>query len=200
MREVSASSGPHLRALESDRVAVWCLDFLPSATEVYRLCSTNMEIELGGECYRPFPFSISAISEEGNGALTNLQITCSNLSDEFSGIAEANRGFTGATVVLRLALASQEGVAEQIFAETFRIQTARISRTDAVFTVGNEDLMGQDIPSRRFSGKCPLSYKGDLCGYAGAIATCDRTLNGSNGCTAHDNQARFGGWPAIPKA
>jgi hypothetical protein len=42
-------------------------------------------------------------------------------------------------------------------------------------------------------------YKGAQCGYAGALASCDGTFNGPNGCVAHANQARYGGFRFAPK-
>lgn len=45
---------------------------------------------------------------------------------------------------------------------------------------------------------CSHRYKGALCGYTGTIAACDLSLDGPNGCTVHDNQARFGGAPSLP--
>jgi hypothetical protein len=38
---------------------------------------------------------------------------------------------------------------------------------------------------------------GAQCGYIGALATCDLTLNGANGCRFHNNEQRMGACPGI---
>jgi phage-related protein len=41
------------------------------------------------------------------------------------------------------------------------------------------------------------NYKGPQCRYAGALANCDGTYSGANGCVVHDNAGRFGAFPGI---
>ncbi len=52
-------------------------------------------------------------------------------------------------------------------------------------------------PEMYWPNFCIWKYKSTQCGYTGALATCTRTLDGTNGCEAHNNQVRFGGFPGI---
>jgi phage-related protein len=61
------------------------------------------------------------------------------------------------------------------------------------------------------SRECGFMWQGGGAGYPNVTGTldsenfpfadatkCDHTLKGSNGCLAHNNVKRFGGFPAIP--
>jgi len=53
------------------------------------------------------------------------------------------------------------------------------------------------LPRRRFTSVCYWRYKApDTCGYSGELATCKKDLVD---CKAHNNLARFGGFPGVPE-
>lgn len=82
--------------------------------------------------------------------------------------------------------------------ETFIITGSGINDTKVEFNLGVESAVTQRFPNyRQFKNRCAWKYKGQRCKYAGALATCDYSRDGPNGCAAHDNEINFGGFPGI---
>ena len=44
---------------------------------------------------------------------------------------------------------------------------------------------------------CPFTFKDGWCDYKGEIPDCDKTYSGPNGCKAHNNEVRFGGFVGL---
>src|SRR5205085_10528274 len=66
------------------------------------------------------------------------------------------------------------------------------------FTLGAENPLALNFPRhRQFKGRCVWRYKGYGCQYTGTKPTCDYTLDGDNGCVAHDNAINFRGLPGL---
>lgn len=73
---------------------------------------------------------------------------------------------------------------------------ARNYRMD--FVLGARNPLAQRFPRRlQWRDRCSWLYKSTDCGYAGALPSCDYSLQGGNGCAAHGNTQRFGGFPGI---
>jgi phage-related protein len=82
--------------------------------------------------------------------------------------------------------------------EDFTVVSASAQNYDVTFGLGAENPIALRFPRRRqFRDQCQWRYKGTECGYNGGLPSCDFTLNGPNGCTVHDNAARFGAFPGI---
>jgi len=77
------------------------------------------------------------------------------------------------------------------------------------------NILDVQVPLRMYYRDfCGFTYKSPECGYDFAYylgsgvnaelfplaseTSCDHTLRGPNGCLAHDNTLRFGGFPTIP--
>ena len=66
------------------------------------------------------------------------------------------------------------------------------------WTLGSENALALPFPRfKQRRDRCRFRYKDQDCGYSGGLATCDLSLDGSNGCTAHSNEINFGGFPGI---
>jgi phage-related protein len=175
---------------------LWVLELHPSAAEVVYLVNDNKVHTIGGIDYLPFPFSIDAQEKDGTGNLGTCSISIANTDNFFGHMLERSRGFSGENVIMRIINSGSV-----VLSQSFRVQTVSVGRSAASFTVGNEDLLKVGFPSQKyFRNRCRRQYKGTLCGYAGALATCDRTLRSTNGCEAHSNSSRGGMFPGIPKA
>ncbi|CDT54306.1 Putative Phage-related protein-like (fragment) [Vibrio coralliirubri] len=82
--------------------------------------------------------------------------------------------------------------------ETFQVTGASAKNYEVSWTLGAMDLLRVRTPRRRqMRNRCCWRYKSKECGYTGAQKYCDLSLQGLNGCTAHDNEGNFGGFPGI---
>lgn len=148
--------------------------------------------------YDPFPCSIETMSSDTKGTLSDLNVAVSNVTREISGFLEVNdmRGMTVKTIIVNTAnLADPTSKIE----EEFEITEITVTEEAVVFRLGHVRILNQIFPNGRFfRNNCRWIYKSAECGYSGGIATCSKVLEGSNGCRAHANQARFGGFPGIP--
>jgi phage-related protein len=82
--------------------------------------------------------------------------------------------------------------------EEFLIIDSRVANYVVSFNLGTESAVAHRFPNfRQFKNRCAWKYKGQRCKYAGALATCDYTRDGPNGCIAHNNEINFGGFPGL---
>lgn len=87
---------------------------------------------------------------------------------------------------------------EVVDTEYFKVVGAAVKGNVVTWTLGDDNPLASPFPRRRqLMDRCSWRYKSGNCGYVGAMSSCDLTLNGSNGCAAHDNDLRFGGFPGI---
>ncbi len=82
--------------------------------------------------------------------------------------------------------------------ETYDIVSTSAKGYNISFNLGMPNPLKSAFPIRKQrKNRCAWRYKGAKCGYTGGLATCDYTLDGANGCIAHNNTQRFGGFPGI---
>lgn len=83
-------------------------------------------------------------------------------------------------------------------AETFRVISASSSDYIVSFTLGAENPLALRFPFySQHRDRCRWRYKDAQCGYSGGMESCDLSLQGPNGCAAHGNERRFGGFPGL---
>jgi phage-related protein len=197
-----ASADPWLLFLEVDLPAVGTN---PATT--LRTVHNNEDVVYQGNTWTAFAFDIPPIDGKP-GELPQLQVRVSNVNRQIHSLLESYDGGAGGTVtffvVSRLDLS---GTPAQTW--TFEIQGATADEQWATFTLSATSPMKIPFPRGRYSvNHCPYKYNspsmqaaldpdGVWCGYSGAILDCDHTLEGTNGCRAHANSARFGGHPSI---
>lgn len=86
------------------------------------------------------------------------------------------------------------------FQETYSVTHASANSGDYTvsFTLGMENPLALRIPRRtQRKDRCQWRYKGSECGYGGSLPSCDYSLQGPNGCSVHNNERNFGGFPGI---
>jgi len=151
-----------------------------------------------GPCvYQPFNFEMGEFQVSSNGSVPSMEMQASNVMRILQGVIEQYAGVVGANLYLYV-LNTANPLGEPDLTLQFTI----------VQTVSDSKLvhlkLGASSPMRRlfpllmyWPNFCIWKYKSIQCGYTGDMPTCSRTLDGTTGCEAHDNNARFGGFPGI---
>lgn len=171
---------------------------ITSSTTLY-LVANPSSVTFDGNTYSPFPCDIAPVSTDSRGGLPDVEVSVSNVGLTISAYIEAN-DVRGKRV--RLLGVNSDNLADTTalaFDETYEIGDISVTQEVVRFRLGHVRMLEQRFPSRRFlRDNCVWLYKSDECGYAGVIATCDKSLESANGCRVHANQVRFGGFPGIP--
>lgn len=164
-----------------------------------RLVPNSSNIVFDGQTYNAFGCEISETTQDAKGGLHELSISVSNVTREISAFIEANelRGRRVRVQYVNSAnLADPDAV---VLDETYEIMGIQVKGAQFVtFTLGHDRISGHPFPSGRFyRDNCRWIYKSVECGYSGGLATCAKVLEGTNGCRAHANVTRFGGFPLL---
>lgn len=168
-----------------------------------RLARYTQAYTYDGNTYQPFPFAIGDIEEDTEGNLHTLELSVTDLSNIIKGYMEFYE-FDGAEVTISAVWSGDllvGGVETDrlFFTEKFDIRGWRGTWRHITFVLGFENHLKQPYPVRRaIRHRCSFVYKGLECAYSGDLPTCDFSLSGGNGCEAHANQLRFGGFPSLP--
>jgi phage-related protein len=168
-----------------------------SSGRTIRWAKATETVDFGND-YDPYPFEISEQSEDDQGNISEVTISFLDLgivAGELSGISLRDAS-------ARLYLVHWNGSAWETPAVIDQRFTVRSYTSDFKATavrLGTENFLEQPCPKRTMSRtRCSFRYKGDACGYSGTLTTCDYSLDGENGCKAHNNQSKFGGFPSLP--
>lgn len=170
-----------------------------NATTTIYLVANPASIVFDGNTYSPFPLELRTVASDSRGGLPDVEILVSNVDQQISTYVEANdlRGKR-----MRLIGVNSDNLADPaatVFDEQYEISEILVSEEVVTFRIGHSRLLEQRFPARRFlRDNCQWLYKGTECGYVGALATCDKQLEGSNGCRVHANVVRFGAFPGLP--
>ena len=205
--DTSTGDNALINANSLDLPFVWLLEVEVPTTPPsrVRICRYTESIDYGvnssGQAinYEPFPFSIEKIEEDSEGTLPSIAISVSNVTREIQALLEAYGGLIGQ--VTRLMLVNVTDLnGSPLLEYAGEVVSLTASESAVVFEVAAFRLASQPVPSKRaLSDFCRFKYKGGRCGYTGALPTCDKVLGGDNGCEAHANQERFGGFPSMPR-
>lgn len=185
--------------LSTDETWIFLLEVhLNGGAEIMRLARSTEQVTFNSLVYEPFPFQIGDIHTDGDGNLLSVDLAVMDVTGALR--AALNQfDYDGAKVILRLVETGGLATASRVLDQDFQILGVRGTYEQLVFSLGHPDFMLQIFPGRSFlRTRCSWPYKGTECGYAGALSSCDRTLEGINGCRVHANQTRFGGAPAVP--
>lgn len=167
----------------------------PAIIEVLHLVSNNEDIVLGGVNYTAFPFQVEFKYEAGTQA--DITVTAKDVTRVLQSRMQTYNGAVGFNV--RLMIYHQDDfTGKPEFEEYFQVVSATSSDYIVTWRLGAENLLDRRIPGRiQYKDRCSWAYKSEECGYLGAKTSCDYTLVGPNGCQAHNNARRFGGFPGI---
>lgn len=169
------------------------------ASNILRLTPNPVALTFAGETYQPRAVQIDQVQLDSRGGQAAVRVTVANVGREVSAYLETVE-VRGARVTIRYVnsanLADPTAV---VLEERYEIQAVQVSGdVSVVFTLGRERVTSTLLPAARFyRDYCRWLYKSSQCGYAGALASCDHILEGANGCRAHSNIPRFGGFPLL---
>lgn len=196
-----------------DGTAPWyvLLDVYPNKDDlsnVLRVVRNTDDVVWKGNTYTAFSFEIDSVQESTNGELPSVVVRVSNISRLVQSQLEPFSGGVGAKVVLTV-VQSSDLAGDPVQQFTWTILEASATEEWVNFTLGAPNPLRRPFPAGQYTkNHCMFRYNtpamqaacdpaGALCGYVGALTTCDLTLNGPNGCRFHNNTARFGGFPGI---
>jgi len=185
---------------------VWLFEVVvpSSPATMLRLAANTSHVNFGvnsnGDAirYERAAFTVSVLSETSDGKLPSIQVAAGNPTREIQALIEEYDGLIGQTAKLYLV---NVGAVEAGALMTYTGEVISTQSTEKAVSceVGAYTLQNQRLPSNRaLRDFCRFKYKSNRCGYTGAIADCDKSLDGPNGCRAHSNETRFGGFPGNP--
>lgn len=185
-----------------------------SATDAIMVVGHTEGVTFGSQTYSPFPISRAEFTVDNDGSLIDTTVTISNV-DRAVGVLTEQDYLRGRTVIYRLTNSALLATSTAVITERFVVGVVDISIMAATIHLGHANLLEQPFPGARYMrSRCRWVYGSTPCGYdatrSGAIADCDKTLNGDNGCVVHGDDEvtagkprlhplRFGGFPSIPR-
>lgn len=163
--------------------------------ETLRFVNNTDDVVWGGNTYSAFPIELDEIKNDGSGSFGTFSARVCNVNRVVQDYVEANDGLVGCTVRLIVVNAGELAADVSMLTTSWSVMSTKCDENWVVFSLGRSVLLSRRYPKyRALPSTCPLHYKGARCGYAGVMATCDRTLNA---CRDHDNAPRFGGRPGL---
>lgn len=168
-----------------------------AAVTTLRIVNYETDLTIEGEQYTKIGFDLSL--KDDASELQNIQLRIEDQAGLIRPYLQTYRGAVGSTVTMMVITVDPNDKATLIdFSEIF--EAVSVSAPDYVVNVelGAENPLTRAFPARiQLRDRCPFRYKSFRCGYKGDKPSCDLTLIGANGCRAHGNEKRFGGYPAI---
>jgi phage-related protein len=160
-----------------------------------RVVNNTEPVTWGGNEYTPMDFKLDLHSAKGEQP--NLNLSLFDYSRGIQAYMQEYGGGVGFNVTVYVLNADALDRDAEI-AEFFQVIGAGAADYSVSFTLGAENALAKPFPRRRQTKDfCQWRYKSAECGYTGGLPTCDLSLQGANGCAAHNNTPRFGGFPGI---
>lgn len=200
-KSLSVASVIEKNRLSSDTPWLICLDIdvvdpdTLATVETLHVVRNTEAITFNGFEYTPASFDIELKEEAGTQQTVSLA-----MNDYTLAVQERMQKYAGGVgfgVAIMVVNADQLDAPPEIV-ENFEVVGSSSANYVCSFTLGAENNITKAFPRRRQTKDyCQWRYKGDDCGYTGSMPTCDLSLNGSNGCKAHQNVVHFGAFPGI---
>jgi phage-related protein len=207
---VRQKSSAFLSLLQGDQFDLTPLIEIQTSTTPLRYCIDTHPRTWNGMTFEPTAGGFTEVEESAERRIPALRLALQNADgvlgqkvhpdtggEDVRGrrvsIWQVSRDLLGGTPPLDFAI-------EWVF---FIESYSWIGREAVVFDIGVFPAEAIRVPDRTLQGlRCRWIYKGEHCGYVGDLATCDKTLFGSNGCKVHfpEEPLRFGGFPTSADA
>lgn len=205
-RDLHADLKSAKNALNNTDAWVVLFDVFVSDDEVLRVTNNEATITYGGNDYSPFPIGFESFEETTSGDLPYLGVFIGNSDNFIAGYLEERNGLLDRKVVMRVIHTSNLTAGVHALETTLMIREANMTQQSASFRLSQHPFMQVEFPHQRYyRHRCRWAFAGTECGWTsatggtGSSESCDKSLEGANGCEAHNNQARFGGAPGIPR-
>lgn len=179
---------------------VWLLLIRANADDAFRFAVHDQPVEWNGYTYAPFPCILAAQQQTSHGVLSDFSLEVSNLSKEVTRRLEADEVIDEILTASLVNLDNLDSTTKVAYSTRYRILSADVNLTSVRFGLGQWNLYNSPFPAQSFRrNKCKYIYGDKQCGYdtgrSGALATCDLTKDGANGCTAHGLDELAAGLP-----
>jgi lambda family phage minor tail protein L len=170
-----------------------------NSTTTVRLVPNATAVVFRGHTYTPAALRIEKVSQDGKGGLHEVDISISNVTREVGAFVELNemRGVRVELCYVNSANLADDDAA--VLEERYEIASVQIKGSQFVtFHLGHDRINQHQFPGGRFlRDHCRWIYKSPECGYVGGLPSCEKILEGPNGCRAHVNVWRYGGFPLM---
>lgn len=183
-----------------------------NSTQVFYACGHPTAVTFNGITYNPYWIERTNDERDTHGTIPILKVSVGNLDSEVSAFLQAG-DLLGQTVVRQLVQLGLTGDVNSYVEDRWKILDAELVEFAVIFRLGLTNPLELPFPRRRIQrNRCDFVYGGTLCGYnisrSGALATCDKTFDGTAGCIAHgddeaaagiprDHPRNFGGEPGL---
>jgi len=200
--------------IASDKAWIVLFEISVSDIEIFRLTNNEEAVTFNSLVYSPFPIMMETMEESGQGDLPYINVTVSNVERVLNNYMEQRNGLLDQKV--KMQLVNEANLINDAASITINlvIRETTVTENAITFRLSHHPFFEIDMPHQRFyRGRCRWAFKSTQCGWT-ALATdsdtCDKTLDGANGCQAHgdtttadggtaSHPARFGGFPGIPR-
>lgn len=198
MRHLTASSFVDKARLHSKQAFVPLFEVvIPINGEEHQLffCNWGEDITYQGNVYNGGNFDFSIRSDSNKMPVGTL--SCYDPTGQMHQLLEHSYGAVGANVTIKVVNTASLDASPE-FEEYFIVGRSSMSGGFVQFELSVPNYIAMRFPPRvLIKNFCGFLYKSDECGYVGGKQTCDYSLLGANGCAAHDNARRFGGFPSM---
>jgi len=200
-KSLSVASVIEKNRLSSNTPWLICLDIevvdpiTSDTVETLRVVRNTEAVTFNGHEYAPASFDITLKEDAGNQQTVELSMRDYTLTIQQR--MQRHAGGVGFRVAIMVVNADNLDAPPEII-ENFEVVGAGSANYDCTFSLGAENNITKTFPRRRQTKDyCQWRYKGEECRYTGPMPSCDLSLNGPNGCAAHQNVVRFGAFPGI---
>ena len=210
----SSSLTPETTKVSSTDRFIWIFEVEVGASEVIRVADDNSNVTWNGDTYYAYPMTVPKLKDSQGTETQTLELTLFNVDNLVTDRLRDGE-LLGKIVTFRLVHSSSLGSSSTyLIQREATILSADVQRQFVKLTLGGVNWLNKVLGRRFLRLRCHHVYGGPSCGYdidrTGALATCDRTFAGSNGCKVHGDDEetnglarlhplRFGGFPTIPK-
>ena len=200
-KSLSVASVVEKNRISSDTPWLICIDIdvvdpvTSALVETLHLVRNSDPIQFNGHTYQPAPLDIE-LKEEA-GTQQSIKLSIPDYTGAVQRYMQDYGGGVGFTVGVMVVNAGNLDNPPEII-EYFEVVSSDSGSYTCNFTLGAENNITKTFPRRRQTKDyCQWRYKGEECGYTGTLPSCDLSLKGPNGCTAHQNAVHFGAFPGI---
>lgn len=164
-------------------------------TETIYVANNNESVVFLGNTYSAFPFQMNVRYE--SGTIPEITLTAKDFQKVLLGKLEQYSGAIGSRVTMYVVNTANLTQGAEV-SEVFEVINSSANDWSISIGLGAESVLTRLFPTRtQMRDRCAWRYKSAECGYTGALAACDLSLQGANGCAAHNNTVNFGGFPAL---
>lgn len=169
-----------------------------------RVSNDTQKLTILGEVYEPMAFDIEFKSAQNE--LPSMDVTLQDQGEIVGPFMLRYGGAVGSEVDVMIVRATIETettptvtYTEPELIEFFTVLESGYKDLVASWKCGTENPLRKMFPMRKQDDdQCSFRYKDPgTCGYAGNMPSCDLSLDGPNGCRAHNNVANNGSFPGI---